>query len=149
MNGLCSIIIECYNKKLYFFQSPFRILLELDENIASNWDLYLITILTLVLGLVIYMRRPHQDPPVAAAQAPPPPPPPNPQENIIPSPVFPDIVPEQQPPQTPDDASDTHSIVKPTEPDNSQPSTSTLTITSTTTATETENQPNRPQTPTL
>lgn len=39
-------------------QSPFKILLQLDENIASNWDLYLITILTLLLGMVIYLRRP-------------------------------------------------------------------------------------------
>lgn len=30
----------------------------MDENIASNWDLYLITILTLVLGMIIYYRRP-------------------------------------------------------------------------------------------
>ncbi len=45
---------------LFFFlskQSPFRILLQLDENIASNWDLYLIKILTLLLGMVIYLRR--------------------------------------------------------------------------------------------
>uniref|UniRef100_A0A336JY00 CSON002933 protein n=1 Tax=Culicoides sonorensis TaxID=179676 RepID=A0A336JY00_CULSO len=38
--------------------SPFQILLHLDENITSNWDLYLITILTLFLGMIIYFRRP-------------------------------------------------------------------------------------------
>lgn len=40
------------------FQSPFQVILHLDENIASNWDLYLITILTLFLGMIIYFRRP-------------------------------------------------------------------------------------------
>lgn len=30
----------------------------MDKNIASNWDLYLITILTVLLGLVFYFRRP-------------------------------------------------------------------------------------------
>ena len=53
-------------------QSPLRIILELDENIALNWDLYLITILTLLMGLLIYLRRPpgpQPDPPVAPAAA--------------------------------------------------------------------------------
>jgi len=39
--------------------SPFQVILHIDENIASNWDLYLITILTLILGMIIYFRRPH------------------------------------------------------------------------------------------
>jgi TPR repeat protein len=30
----------------------------LDKNIASNWDLYLITIITILLGMIIYSRRP-------------------------------------------------------------------------------------------
>lgn len=30
----------------------------LDENIASNWDLYLITFITIFLGMIIYSRRP-------------------------------------------------------------------------------------------
>ncbi|XP_055617554.1 protein sel-1 homolog 1 [Toxorhynchites rutilus septentrionalis] len=39
-------------------ESPFSVLLDLDENIASNWDLYLITILTVLLGAALYFRRP-------------------------------------------------------------------------------------------
>uniref|UniRef100_A0A8D8GKK2 Protein sel-1 homolog 1 n=2 Tax=Culex pipiens TaxID=7175 RepID=A0A8D8GKK2_CULPI len=39
-------------------ESPFNVLLNLDENIASNWDLYLITVLTIVLGGALYFRRP-------------------------------------------------------------------------------------------
>lgn len=42
----------------HHFQSPLQILFELDKNIASNWDLYLITILTLILGTIFYFRRP-------------------------------------------------------------------------------------------
>lgn len=38
--------------------SPFSILLHLDENIVLNWDLYLITLLTMILGMIIYFRRP-------------------------------------------------------------------------------------------
>lgn len=38
-------------------ESPFRFILHLDENIVANWDLYLITILTLFLGLIMYMKR--------------------------------------------------------------------------------------------
>lgn len=64
-------------------QSPLRFLFELDKNIASNWDLYLITILTLILGTVMYFRRPpvqnaeryippRPAPVVAAAPSPPP-----------------------------------------------------------------------------
>jgi hypothetical protein len=34
----------------------------LDENIASNWDLYLITIITIFLGMIIYSRRPPPEP---------------------------------------------------------------------------------------
>lgn len=59
-----------------FQQSPFRILLQLDENIASNWDLYLITILTLLLGMVIYLRRPP------APEPPPNPPRDEPQQQV-------------------------------------------------------------------
>lgn len=40
--------------------TPFKFVLQLDENIMSNWDLYLITILTLVLGAIMYTRRPNQ-----------------------------------------------------------------------------------------
>lgn len=36
----------------------------LNENIASNWDLYLITIITILLGMIIYSRRPPLEPPV-------------------------------------------------------------------------------------
>lgn len=49
-------------------QSPFKVLLHLDENIASNWDLYLITILTLALGMIIYTRRPPAPTPTPAQQ---------------------------------------------------------------------------------
>lgn len=41
-------------------QSPLHFLFELDKNIASNWDLYLITILTILLGMIFYFRRPPQ-----------------------------------------------------------------------------------------
>lgn len=41
-------------------QSPLNFLFELDKNIASNWDLYLITILTILLGMIFYFRRPPQ-----------------------------------------------------------------------------------------
>lgn len=41
-----------------FEQSPLKFLFELDKNIASNWDLYLITILTILLGMIFYFRRP-------------------------------------------------------------------------------------------
>ncbi|GAB0092322.1 protein sel-1 homolog 1 [Sergentomyia squamirostris] len=45
-----------------FRNSPLGIIFQLDENIASNWDLYLITILTLILGFTIWlMRPPHQE----------------------------------------------------------------------------------------
>ncbi|XP_055373676.1 protein sel-1 homolog 1 [Condylostylus longicornis] len=52
-------------------ESPFRFVLHLDENIAANWDLYLITILTLLLGFVIYNRRPPQIQDNIGAQQPP------------------------------------------------------------------------------
>lgn len=32
------------------------------ENIASNWDLYLITVITIFLGMIIYSRRPPPEP---------------------------------------------------------------------------------------
>lgn len=35
----------------------------LNENISSNWDLYLITIITILLGMIIYSRRPPGDNP--------------------------------------------------------------------------------------
>lgn len=35
----------------------------LNENIASNWDLYLITIITILLGMIIYSRRPPLEAP--------------------------------------------------------------------------------------
>lgn len=50
--------------------TPFRFILHLDENIASNWDLYLITLLTLVLGMIMYTRRPTQPPVNQEEQAP-------------------------------------------------------------------------------
>lgn len=40
----------------------FKLLMGLDENIASNWDLYLITIITILLGMIIYSRRPPPEP---------------------------------------------------------------------------------------
>lgn len=40
----------------------FKMLMGLDENIASNWDLYLITIITIFLGMIIYSRRPPPEP---------------------------------------------------------------------------------------
>lgn len=64
--------------------SPFKLILELDDNIASNWDLYLITVLTLVLGVIIYMRRPNQDPPAQQ---------PAPQNNVAPVPAAPPTTP--------------------------------------------------------
>lgn len=38
-------------------ESPFRFILYMDENIIANWDLYLITVLTLFLGFIMYMKR--------------------------------------------------------------------------------------------
>ena len=40
----------------------FKMLMSLDENIASNWDLYLITLVTIFLGMIIYSRRPAPEP---------------------------------------------------------------------------------------
>lgn len=42
-----------YNREDNFFKN-----FGLDKNIASNWDLYLITIITILLGMIIYSRRP-------------------------------------------------------------------------------------------
>lgn len=39
-----------------------KMLMGLDENIASNWDLYLITVITIFLGMIIYSRRPPPEP---------------------------------------------------------------------------------------
>ncbi|XP_017091795.2 protein sel-1 homolog 1 [Drosophila bipectinata] len=51
-------------------ESPYRFIFYMDESIAANWDLYMITVLTLLLGIIMYMRRPflQQDQP---AQQPP------------------------------------------------------------------------------
>ncbi|XP_034115168.1 protein sel-1 homolog 1 [Drosophila albomicans] len=53
-------------------ESPYRFIFYMDENIAANWDLYMITILTLLLGIIMYTRRPFQQPeqPVQQQQAP-------------------------------------------------------------------------------
>lgn len=55
-----SVLLMQSQKKLKYynpnysniFQSPFN------QNIASNWDLYLITFLTIFFGMVFYFRRP-------------------------------------------------------------------------------------------
>ncbi|XP_068155827.1 protein sel-1 homolog 1 [Drosophila tropicalis] len=49
-------------------ETPYRFIFYLDENIAANWDLYMITILTLVLALIMYTRRPFQQPEPAVDQ---------------------------------------------------------------------------------
>uniref|UniRef100_T1PCQ8 Sel1 repeat protein n=1 Tax=Musca domestica TaxID=7370 RepID=T1PCQ8_MUSDO len=41
-------------------ESPYKFIFYLDENIAANWDLYMITILTLLLGFIMYTRRTHE-----------------------------------------------------------------------------------------
>ncbi|XP_034484544.1 protein sel-1 homolog 1 [Drosophila innubila] len=51
-------------------ESPYRFIFYMDENIAANWDLYLITILTLLLGIIMYARRPFQQPEQQVAQQP-------------------------------------------------------------------------------
>lgn len=43
-------------------ESPFRFILYMDENIIANWDLYLITILTLFLGFIMYIKRNQEAP---------------------------------------------------------------------------------------
>ncbi|XP_022223815.1 protein sel-1 homolog 1 [Drosophila obscura] len=48
-------------------ESPYRFIFYLDENIAANWDLYTITLLTLLLGFIMYTRRPFQQPDVQPA----------------------------------------------------------------------------------
>lgn len=61
--GLFLLKDLCDDKTDFLLQSPLGIIFHLDENIASNWDLYLITILTLILGFTIWlMRPPHQQP---------------------------------------------------------------------------------------
>lgn len=62
--------LRCFIDVFFVAQSPFNFILDLDENIASNWDLYLITVLTLLLGLMIYLRRPAGPVYEAAAPAP-------------------------------------------------------------------------------
>ncbi|EDW98183.1 protein sel-1 homolog 1 [Drosophila yakuba] len=49
-------------------ESPYRFIFYMDENIAANWDLYMITVLTLLLGIIMYMRRPFQQPDLPAQQ---------------------------------------------------------------------------------
>ncbi|XP_017084105.2 protein sel-1 homolog 1 [Drosophila eugracilis] len=49
-------------------ESPYRFIFYMDENIAANWDLYMITVLTLLLGIIMYMRRPFQQPDQPAHQ---------------------------------------------------------------------------------
>ncbi|XP_053677989.1 protein sel-1 homolog 1 [Anopheles nili] len=39
-------------------ETPLKIVFNLDENIASNWDLYLITVITILCGAALYFRRP-------------------------------------------------------------------------------------------
>ncbi|KAH8247829.1 hypothetical protein KR038_010502 [Drosophila bunnanda] len=51
-------------------ESPYRFIFYMDENIAANWDLYMITVLTLLLGIIMYMRRPFQQPDQPAAAPP-------------------------------------------------------------------------------
>ncbi|KAH8381834.1 hypothetical protein KR009_000463 [Drosophila setifemur] len=51
-------------------ESPYRFIFYMDENIAANWDLYMITVLTLLLGIIMYMRRPFQQPDLPAQLAP-------------------------------------------------------------------------------
>lgn len=41
----------------------------LDENIASNWDLYLITVITILFGAALYFRRPVVSHPANNLQA--------------------------------------------------------------------------------
>jgi hypothetical protein len=51
-----------YKLETWKNENPFKLLMGLDENIASNWDLYLITFGTIVLGIIIYSRRPPNQP---------------------------------------------------------------------------------------
>ncbi|XP_050080801.1 protein sel-1 homolog 1 [Anopheles maculipalpis] len=39
-------------------ETPLKIIFNLDENIASNWDLYLITVITILCGAGVYFWRP-------------------------------------------------------------------------------------------
>ncbi|XP_041771539.1 protein sel-1 homolog 1 [Anopheles merus] len=49
-------------------ETPLKIIFNLDENIASNWDLYLITVITILCGAVLYFRRPVPRAPQAPNQ---------------------------------------------------------------------------------
>uniref|UniRef100_A0A182KBG7 Uncharacterized protein n=1 Tax=Anopheles christyi TaxID=43041 RepID=A0A182KBG7_9DIPT len=51
-------------------ETPLKIIFNLDENIASNWDLYLITVITILCGAVLYFRRPVPRAPAAPNQMP-------------------------------------------------------------------------------
>lgn len=102
---------------VFLKQSPFRILLQLDENIASNWDLYLITILTLLLGMVIYLRRPPAPEPLHNQpndEQQPPAPPQQPEQPIAPP------TPTQTPVQTTSQtAAETAQSTQPSQPSQS------------------------------
>lgn len=38
------------------------ILLNLNETLGSDWDIYLITLLSAILGMIVYYRRPQPQP---------------------------------------------------------------------------------------
>lgn len=77
----------------------------LDENIASNWDLYLITVVTILLGMIIYSRRPtNQAPPAPQPENQTPLIPDNPTSSSETSPLLRNEAPEpNSPPSAPDD----------------------------------------------
>lgn len=54
---ICCFFIFVY--KMHCFQSPFSLLIDLNETLGPNWDLYLITMLAGILGFVVYFRRPQ------------------------------------------------------------------------------------------
>uniref|UniRef100_A0A182SET3 Uncharacterized protein n=1 Tax=Anopheles maculatus TaxID=74869 RepID=A0A182SET3_9DIPT len=47
-------------------ETPLKIIFNLDENIASNWDLYLITVITILCGAGVYFWRPVPTAPMPA-----------------------------------------------------------------------------------
>lgn len=51
-------------------ETPLKIIFNLDENIASNWDLYLITVITILFGAALYFRRPVTPLPVPPGEHP-------------------------------------------------------------------------------
>lgn len=93
--------------------SPYKFIFYLDENIAANWDLYMITILTLLLGFIMYTRRPYQNQP----------PPANNEDEQAPAATNDDASPPAATPTpTPDQQENSTSSAQPSEP--SIPSTS-------------------------